>query len=213
MDPPPAPRAAVVHDGLRRVELAGGLHAGIDPGMDGWWALLDPTGSELVDCGQLPTFEGANGRSYDLSELWRVFESWRGRVAMVTLERQQARGPNGPPCQACKQRRGGMTAKAQFQKGVGYGLLLMGLRAAGLAADDVPQQSWKKAMGIQPTSGGDVSERQKEAKRLSLSKAQLLYPQVDLRREPGNGRMKPDHNKAEAILLACYGYRRRLGVS
>ena len=58
----------------------------------------------------------------------------------------------------------------------------------------------------------EQSARTKEAKRLSVTKAQALFPGVDLRREPGNKRMKPDHNKADAILLAVYGYRVRLGV-
>lgn len=194
------------------VELAGGFHVGIDPGLDGWWTSLDPTGSELVDCGKLPTIDGGKTRSYDLAALWRLAQSWRGTVALVTIERQQARGPSGQPCPVCKKRRGGLTAKAQFQKGIGYGLLLMALHAAGLRVDDVPQQSWKKKMGIQPASGMDQKAREKEAKRLSIAKAQSLYPTVDLRREPGNKRMKPDHNKAEGLLLACFGYRKRLGA-
>jgi len=210
--PTPAPQAEVSDDGHHRIELPGGLHVGLDPGLTGWWAIIDATGSDLVDCGPLPVLEGGKGKSYDLHAMWRLVQTWRGRVALVTIERQHARGPTGPPCKACKKRRGGMTAKSQFLKGDGYGIVRMALTAAGLRWEDVPQQTWKKAMGIQPTSGLDSKKREKEAKRLSISKAQALYPAVDFRREPGNGRMKPDHNKAEAVLLACHGYRQRLGV-
>lgn len=201
--PAPAsePVVCIDNEGLHKVELAGGLHAGIDPGLDGWWALIDPTGSILVDCGKLPTIDGAKKREYDEVALRELFEGWRGRVTLVTLEKQQAMKDQG--------------VSSTFTTGLGYGLLRMGLVCAHLRRELVHAATWKAKMGCRIPSGSGITgsaPRKKEAKRLSVAKVQGLYPDVDLRREPGNKRMKPDHNKADAILLACYGYRKRLGV-
>lgn len=182
-----------------RVELAGGLHVGIDPGLDGWWSMIDPSGSELVDCGRLPTIDGGNKREYDLVALRDLLESWRGLVTLVTLETQQAMKDQG--------------VSSTFTTGYGFGVLRMGLTFARLRFELVHPSTWKSKMScrVQADIKGSAA-RAKEAKRLSVAKAQSLYPAVDFRREPGNKRMKPDHNKADSILLACYGYRKRLGA-
>ncbi len=75
-----------------------------------------------------------------------------------------------------------------FTVGVGFGVWLGVLSTLGLSYTRVRPAIWKRALGL----GKD-----KEASRLRV---QQLFPGADLRR-------KKDHGRAEALLLAVYGWR------
>jgi len=83
----------------------------------------------------------------------------------------------------------GQGVRSMFTIGVGHGLFLGILAAVGLPYTRVRPAIWKRTLGL----GKD-----KEASRL---RAQQLYPGADLRR-------KKDHGRAEALLLAWYGWQR-----
>jgi len=82
----------------------------------------------------------------------------------------------------------GQGTRSMFTVGVGFGLWLGVLAALQMPYTRIRPQVWKKALGL----GKD-----KEAARL---RAMQLYPGADLRR-------KQDHGRAEALLLAWYGWR------
>lgn len=104
----------------------------------------------------------------------------------VTLERAVPMPPRMP---------GG--SLAQFNRGVqrGFEWLLMALEIPFTA---VPAQTWQKEMLV-GTPGTDTKQR-------SILAAQRLFPSVDLRRTERS--KKPDHNFADALLLAEYGRRK-----
>lgn len=75
-----------------------------------------------------------------------------------------------------------------FNFGVGFGSLLSVLQARHIPIELVTPASWKRAMGLT------------NDKQVSLDKARLLFPDAELSFSRHDGR-------AEALLLAHYGYR------
>jgi crossover junction endodeoxyribonuclease RuvC len=82
----------------------------------------------------------------------------------------------------------GQGVRSMFMIGLGFGAWLGLLGALGLAHTRVRPAIWKRGLGLP----GD-----KEAARL---RAMQLFPTADLRR-------KKDHGRAEALLLAYWGWR------
>jgi hypothetical protein len=88
----------------------------------------------------------------------------------------------------------GQGTRSMFTIGYGYGLWLGILAALQVPYTPVRPAVWKKAVGL----GKD-----KEQARL---RAQQLFPTADLRR-------KKDHGRAEALLLAWWGWSHRATAS
>jgi len=181
---------------------------GIDPGLQGFVFFMSPSGYETFP---VPTISlGRGKRRYDLPAVRNLTLSFRGRVSLTLIERQQAMPQNG--------------VLGNFMTGYGYGLWEMALTAAGISYQSIRPQAWKKAMGVSPPPSTDKrkakdltakerrdrsKQRRKVAKALAVSAAQHLFPGVDLRRSERCRVL--DDNKCEAALLAELARRLHAG--
>ncbi len=151
---------------------------GIDPGLQGAVAIIDPAGA-LVALHDTPTLTLRTTRGskceYDVPGLVALLAPYAGPQAHVVLEEAQAMPGQG--------------VRSMFTCGLGFGVWLGLLGAVGIPYSRVRPQVWKKALSL---PGKD-----KEQARL---RAMQLFPGADLRR-------KRDHGRAEALLLAVYGWR------
>lgn len=163
------------------------IHIGIDPGKTGFLAILD--GGRYAAFAT-PTIAAAKGNKtqYDEAGMARILSSMCPRAAVfAVVEKQQAFPKQG--------------GASNFTTGYGYGLWVGILSALCIPFQAVHPTTWKKAM-LRDQPGDDQKVR-------SVLAAQQLFPQVDFRRTPQC--RKPDHNMAEAFLLAEYGRRLRSG--
>ncbi len=183
---------------------------GIDSGLSGYTARIQPGLNSVVSFDPTPAFRNAKGRpnAYDERGVFELALSWRGKVTFALLERQMAFRDNGH--------------QGNFTTGFGYGLWRMALRSAGIPFDVLLAQQWKRQLGILPESAkpGELKKllegldekaakkkkgersraRRKVSKNLAERKAGELFPGVELRR---NSRCKvADDNKCEALLMA-----------
>lgn len=138
------------------------LTLGVDPGLRGAFALLDPDGTlELVT--DLPVI--TNGR---LS--WIDGASLRNMLLNALRER---------PCRAVVERVSAMPRQgiaSAFTFGVGLGSILATLQTLRLPIELVTPAAWKLVLGL----GKD--------KRASLDRARLLFPSVGLSLAKHDGR-------------------------
>lgn len=161
--------------------------AGIDPGMDGFVAVLRGDDEpELLEVPTLPTGAGAK-RLYDERALWQIVVALKG-CDLVLLEQQQPMPKQG--------------VSSTFSIGYGYGLWVMALTAAGVPWSAIRPAAWKKAMRISAAKGKDANARRKQAKALAIQRAQALFPDVSLMRTERS--RTPSADMAEALLLASY---------
>jgi hypothetical protein len=181
------------------------LFLGIDPGLDGFAALIDAKGVPVEEC-HVPLIGDGE---YDLPAMAELCRGWGLVTRLAFLEKQQAMGGFGEKCPTCKKPKNQQGATSTFTTGMGYGLWRMALAFAGIRAEHKRGQDWKKKMGIQPTSGLTGNERTREAKRLAIEKAQALFPGYDLRQNE-RGRV-PHSGKCEAMLMAEYARRLQHG--
>lgn len=84
-------------------------------------------------------------------------------------------------------------------KGMTLGSTLAALQVAGVSIDLVAPSAWKAALGLQMPKAAD-----KQKKDASLARARLLFPTAELDRQK-------DHGRAEALLIAHWGYRFMIG--
>lgn len=179
---------------------------GIDPGLDGFLALIDSRGAPLEER-HVPLVE----EEYDLPAMFEIVRGWAPRVRLGFLEKQQAMRLPGEVCPVCHKPKNQQGVTSTFTTGMGFGLWRMALTAAGIRYECKRSQDWKKPMGILPTSGLTGNERTKEAKRLAIEKAQALFPGYDLRQSE-RGRV-PHSGKCEAMLMAEFARRLHGGNS
>ena len=167
--------------------------AGIDPGLDGWYVVIDARGV-VKESWKVPTLKVGKKRTYHLAEMVRRIRS--GPTAHLTiLEKQQPFKGQG--------------VTSTFSTGYNMGLWEGILSGMGIPYELVHPIRWKNAMGIIVASKG-MSQRKKmtAAKNASVAKASKLHPDFSL--IPERCRV-PDHNLADALLLAWYGLRIRNG--
>ena len=152
---------------------------GVDPGKDGAIAFVSPAGAVLH---AMPTIESAKGRAeYDVPRIAELLHA----AEHVFIEKLQP----------LPMKHGGSIAN--YQRGMGLGLLVGICTAKRIAFTLVRPQDWQKAMHA-GTSGEDTKQR-------SIVAAQRLFPDVDLRRTE---RCKGPHDgKADALLIAEFGRR------
>ena len=136
------------------------IYFGIDPGKSG--AIAAIVGSRACTY-KMPDTEG------DILE----FFSRVPKDSKILIERL-----HGMP---------GMSGTAMFSFGRHYGSLRMGMLSLGLRFDDVPPQTWQKALGC--LTKGD--------KNITKARAQELFPGV-----------KCTHINSDALLIAEYLRRR-----
>ena len=148
---------------------------GVDPGLSGALAVLDPAGA-FVAVHDTPTLtlRVARGRraDYDLPGMAALLGLYAAPGVHVLIEEAQAMPGQG--------------VRSMFTTGYGFGVWLGVLAALRMPYTRVRPGVWKKACSL----GKD-----KEAARL---RAQQLFPAANLRR-------KRDHGRAEALLLGWYG--------
>lgn len=166
-------------------------YIGIDPGLDGAFALIMPSRLEAprhlgVAVHDTPATSGRS-RLYRESDMVRlVREAQMLGPCVAAIERVQAIPGFGKPCPVCKLRRG-MGSTQAVQSGAGWGLWRGILASCGVPYEIVSAQAWKAALGFPKGAGKDRS----------LAVAQRLYPSLaaELTR-------KKDHGRAEAVLIA-----------
>ena len=165
------------------------LHViGIDPGLTGALAIVGPSGLEHVE--DMPVMQralaaGKVKNQVNAAAVAQLLKEWtRGYDAveiLVVLEHQAPfRIPGNKP----------QGSSSTFSLGHTTGILEGVVVALGFPLRVVTPVTWKKALGL---PGG------KKNKGVVRARAQRLYPQAPLTRVM-------DHNRAEAIMIARYGY-------
>ena len=163
---------------------------GADPGRDGWLVVYD--GRKVVQADRIPWLARIPNRA----EIRRIFLEWKDLgVALACVELQQTIGKQ--------------SAAGAMTMGRGYEALLMGLECAEVPAEEPDPTLWKPRMGIRTTKPKAPALRKRLLKERSVARCQALIPGYDLRATPNC--KGPDHNKAEACLLAVYAQRVYLG--
>ena len=178
---------------------------GIDPGLDGWVTRLAPNpdtpDSYLVSCARTPVClvkKGSGKRDYLVNDMALLIASLTASYSetLVILEKQQAmrrRFGKGDDGEAGEGRTQGVASA--FSTGRGYGLwegILAGLR---VPYSIVHPRTWQ-ARVLRDLPGDDTKAR-------SIMACGRLFPEIDLRATERC--RKPDHNKADSILLAFWG--------
>lgn len=168
---------------------------GIDVGLTGAIALVDKDG--LRDLRDIPVMLKSGGtvknqvNAAALAELLR--ELTRGHDKhehMVTIEVIRAMPSQG--------------SASTFSLGHSVGVIEGVVSALQLPHQVIAPSQWKNHFGIraEKTAKGDSAARaraKEAAKEMARTLAQRFYPSAPLAR-------KKDHNRAESILIARYGY-------
>ena len=165
---------------------------GIDPGLTGAMAVITERG-QIVSVYDTPVLamggKGGNRHVYDLPAMLSILRLYcsPGMEAHAAIEKL-----HGIPIKSRRKPDDqsdipGMGSTTSFAMGLGYGVWLMGLVAAGIKYTEVPPPTWRKAMLYGLPKGKDTG-------RL---RAQQLFPGADLK-------FKKHHGRADALLLAEY---------
>ena len=157
---------------------------GIDPGVTGAIAWLAEDGNyvEVVD---MPIIEASVGTG-------RKYSMINGSALTHILKRHVVRQAFVERVHAMPKNKNGVIAA--FSMGQSFGTILTALGAAGIGCELVTPRQWKKEIGV-------------KTKDKEVARAQAIrhYPAAPLGR-------KKDHSRAEALLIARWGYLRRIGV-
>jgi hypothetical protein len=153
--------------------------AGCDPGKDGAIVFMSEAGAVLH---AMPTIESAKGRpEYDVPKIAELLHA----AEHVFIEKLQP----------MPMKHGGSIAN--YQRGMGLGLLVGICTAKRIAFTLVRPQDWQREM-LAGTSGEDTKQR-------AIVAAQRLFPDVDLRRTPRCTKLHDGF--ADALLIAEWGRR------
>ncbi len=159
---------------------------GIDPGLTGAWALLSATDGSMVAADDLPITRWGKAAWIDPMQLTELLLPHIGTHTVVAyVEQVHAMPKNG--------------CIAAFSQGMTMGSVLASVQVIGASLQLVQPLAWKTAMGVR----GDKSDSGPARKQRSRERASLMYPKARL------SRVK-DHNLAEALLIARYGYQLEL---
>jgi crossover junction endodeoxyribonuclease RuvC len=165
------------------------LVVGIDPGLTGALALIDRTG--LVACADMPVMVRGNGKGsvknqVNPAALRDILQGWANghdRIEFhVVIENQRPFRLPGQKAQG---------SSSVFSLGLTTGIIEGVVSTMGFAQELVEPGVWKKAL--------ELSARGPDKKEIARTMAQRLYPQADLK-------LVKSHNRAEAILLARWGF-------
>lgn len=150
---------------------------GIDPGLKGGIAAI--LSGELT-LWPMPTI---GDKEYDVWELKKILEPWRGRSdCLVVFERQHAMPGQG--------------LTSAVKTGMGYGILMGLIAGMEISHKIVPASHWQKELFVGLSSSLDTKEK-------SEMVAKRLYPMADFRRTI---RSKKGHDGLyDAACLAYFG--------
>lgn len=165
---------------------------GIDPGITGAVAVMD--GANVVRVYDTPIALVNNKKVYDPLRMLEILQLAGKATVYIELVHggifANRLGPGGKPMT--------MGAVSAFNFGKGYGLWLGLIAALSLPHVQVAPATWKKHLLADMPKG----------KGASLEVAKRLYPEKAL---TVLTRQK-DEGRAEAMLIATYGYRRQSGL-
>lgn len=155
---------------------------GVDPGASGALALVE--GGQLVAVEDMPTridtlSDGRERTRVDGRALARLLLTWSPDA--VFLEQVNARPGEGPV--------------GAFAFGRNVGVVEGAVGVLGVLATQVPPGNWQRAVRVRRGPDGDI-------KTPARMRAQELYPQ-----HAHLFRRKKDDGRADAALLATYGWR------
>lgn len=162
------------------------LVVGIDPGVEGAFALYDASTRELCAVWDTPVLEIKEGktvkRRIDINELVLLVSE----IAVYGPELALVEKVGGLP---------GQSAPAGFSFGFSVGALHTALAVLKIPRQTVAPAVWKRAMRVTDDKDG------------ARAMASMLLPGAAL-----EWRRKKDHGRAEAALIAVYGARYVLRV-
>lgn len=168
---------------------------GIDPGIKGAFALMDNTGDVLF-VQDLPTYvdqgagpKGADRTRIDAAAFAAAIDHLGGCMAFI--ERPVGRAMRGKNRATGQDITVGVSAKSMLSLGESFGKIVGVCAAHRIDVMELPPHTWKRPMSI--------PQDKEEARLIAIR----LYPRIAsfLTR-------KKDHDRAEAVLLARYGFLR-----
>ncbi len=154
---------------------------GIDPGLEGAAAILDPDVPGAVEVFDLPTSGEGTKRSINETEFLRLLGKYDLDHAFI----EHVVG------------RMGWGAGGAFRFGMAFGALRAIVAVRGIPFTLVTPQKWKKFYGLK---GGQKDQMPSQAKEQSRQRAIQLFPQSSELFS-----RKKDHQRGEAALIALYG--------
>lgn len=160
------------------------LVVGIDPGLSGALALFNCAGlAAILDMPVMAKGKGSGKvknevNAAGLNALLKEWTNGHADDVLVVVERVSSMPGQG--------------VASMMSLGDTVGCIRGVVAARGYPVHWVTPQTWKKYFGL--VAGKDV-----DGKELARAKAIQAYPDADLAR-------KKDHNRAEAILIARYGW-------
>ena len=159
------------------------FYIGIDPGLSGYIVVISQEGI-LLHSFPMPIIKGKKN-DLNLIALFDYFDNFStsADIKLAVLEKVHAFPGQG--------------VTSMFRFGECFGAIQMTLTGNRIPYQLVTPQAWQKIMLAGENKKGDKSA--------SIKVAQRLFPDVDLRRTERC--TTPDHNKADALLLAEYGRR------
>jgi len=159
------------------------LYCGIDPGQDGAFAALDEDGQVVGLFG----FDKLSERDlFDGLMSWMsADDSAESKPMWCMLERVGARPLQG--------------VASSFKFGMSYGFVRCALFAAAIPFDEVTPAKWQEKMRC-------PKGEKKDKKKINRERAQQLFPDVYMT-------LSGEHAVADALLIAEYGRRLRLGLN
>lgn len=166
------------------------LTIGVDAGVTGAIAFLDRNG-QFAAVHDLPICRSGKLQWVDGIELLTIMRRVKSDLNATNAQAFVERTQPTPKLGVCTANSLGLT----------LGSIVTTLQIAGVSTELVLPQAWKRAHGLLMP---DAKDRDKKA--ASLTRARMLFPTCE-----GLERAK-DNNRAEAILIAHYGYRLARGA-
>jgi crossover junction endodeoxyribonuclease RuvC len=159
------------------------LSIGIDPGINGGIAAIEPGTLKVIRLADCPTVRVGKGQDYDIVGMGDLLRQVCIPGAVVTLERAQAMS------------KGGMVqgTVSMFSFGMGYGIWLGLLGGLGIPYRTVRPATWTGALLRGMTGDG---------KARAIRLAMTMFPGAAL---VPQGCRKPRDGRADALCLAYYG--------
>lgn len=156
---------------------------GIDPGISGALALVGP-GARLLRVADMPTMPRGSGGAFVKNQVAPAALAELLRDWLSDTDKNEVRVLLESVTAMPKQ-----GVASTFSLALTAGLIEGVVAARGYSHELVRPQEWKKAMGLSAS------------KDQARAKASRIYPEADIHRVK-------DHNRAEAILIARFGYDR-----
>jgi crossover junction endodeoxyribonuclease RuvC len=157
---------------------------GVDPGLSGALAFLDPNNPSTIETADIPVHVLARGgktkREIDIVELIRLLATRHLTHAFVE---QVSSMP-------------GQGLSSTFSFGKTYGAILGVVASRSIPLTLVPSLRWKRALHVPKAKDG------------ARARASQLLPEA-----AHQWRLRKDHGKAEAALIALYGARQLSGTA